>query len=58
MTGPTDEFDEPDTPDENIDRVIDEGQPVQFDDRPPHAGCVHGPDVTHSPNMRLRLTTW
>jgi len=51
----TDEFDEFDAPAEDIDRVIDEGQPVQFGDRPAHAGCDHGPEVTHSPGMRLRL---
>ncbi len=52
----TDEFDEFDTPPEDIDRVIDEGQPVQFGDRFPHAGCSHGPEVTHGPGMRVSVT--
>lgn len=53
----TDEFEEFDTPAEEIDQEAGEGQYVQFMEW--HQGCVHGPDVTHSPNMRLRLWwTW
>jgi len=58
MTEPerSDEFDEFDTSAEEIDRVIDEGEPVEFGNRSLHVGCDHGPEVTHGPNMRIRVT--